>query len=1056
MNIDVVQLAAQTAAFLAPFLPYLIKGGKIAAKKAFEKAGEKFTEEGWEQAEKLWGKLKPKVEAKPAAQEAVAEFVKDPDEEDAFPALRQQIKKILVEDSNLAREIFISIENINLSSFQAGDNSVIIGGNVGGNLIKGDRNIIAEQVQVFLKSSHSQKALEQEKVEKAFRSYLEKLRRHCNALPLAALGEEESSEEDITLDKIYTDLDTILFKETPEAKSRKMIKVGSQEVPFPAEAKTPISVMEVATETNRLVLLGDAGAGKSTFVKELLALQAAVLLGESKEPLTGFDPDLIPVVIVLRDLSPRLAALELERLSGEDRKRVLSNAIMDKIHDEINNNYKAADFFPILQEAVEGGKILLALDGLDEVPQALRGRVRQAVGALIQTHNIEQIIITSRSRSYTGQAVFQNFQPYTIAPFDEEKIKSFSRAWYNERCRLGHIQADQIEPRSNNLASAAIDPDLIEMSSNPMMLTSIALLHQREIGLPRERVRLFKLLVDVLISRWQKYKTGEEDFVPSEALAKFLKDDIRLRATLEILAYEAHRLGSKIENKNEKITEADLSRSHALTLLEGQEYLGDLNLADEFLDYVDQRAGLLVGKGGELDHPTSYSFPHRTIQEYLAGCYLIVKREPVREYYRHAVEGDFWSLAALMGAEELFYNRRNTNALLDLAYDLCPSTEPRTEQDERSLLWSGQIASIVGNEKILSDIGNPSGGNSYLQRLLPRTVNLLASHLTPRERAEAGDVLAKLGDPRTGVTTDFLFCEIPAGKFLMGSRKDEPESLNQEYDQFPYEKIRQNYFISRYPVTNAQFDLFVYDPEGYANGRWYTDAGREWRNKVKQDRPPKQGSAFDLPNHPVVNVTWYEAVAFTRWLTNKLREEKAGLKVWEKNKIREVPVDFTKWEVRLPSEAEWEKAARGEKGVRYPWGNDFNQDKVNSNMIIGSTSAVGCFPAGESSYGLLDMSGNVYEWCATQWTEGYKNYGKNENNNPDGDGRRVLRGGAFLDSERIVRCAYRYYAFPATGAAALGFGWWWRPLFLFQLLVPEFCDRRECWFLKPPAARRGF
>ena len=270
MNIDVVQLAAQVAAFLAPFLPYLIKGGKIAAKKAFEKAGEKFTEEGWEQAKNLWGKLKPKVEAKPAAQDAVEEFVKDPDEEDVLPVLRQQIKKILAEDLNLAKEISVSIENVNLSSFQAGDNSVIIGGKVGGNLIKGDRNIIADQVQVFLESSHSQKALEQEKVEKAFRSYLEKLRRHCNALPLAALGEEESSEEDITLDKIYTDLDTILFKETPEAKSRKMIKVGSQEVPFPAEAKTPISVMEVATETNRLVLLGDAGAGKSTFVKELL------------------------------------------------------------------------------------------------------------------------------------------------------------------------------------------------------------------------------------------------------------------------------------------------------------------------------------------------------------------------------------------------------------------------------------------------------------------------------------------------------------------------------------------------------------------------------------------------------------------------------------------------------------------------------------------------------------------------------------------------------------------------------------------------------------------
>ena len=283
------------------------------------------------------------------------------------------------------------------------------------------------------------------------------------------------------------------------------------------------------------------------------------------------------------------------------------------------------------------------------------------------------------------------------------------------------------------------------------------------------------------------------------------------------------------------------------------------------------------------------------------------------------------------------------------------------------------------------------------------------------------DVLAKLGDPRTGVTTDFVFCEIPAGKFLMGSnKKDDKHAYDDEEPQFEY-NIKHNYFVSRYPVTNAQFDLFVNDPQGYANERWYTDAGREWRNKVKQDRPPKQGGAFDLPNHPVVNVTWYEAVAFTRWLTNKLREEKAGLNVWENDKIREVSVDFTRCEVRLPSEAEWEKAARGEKGLRYPWGNDFNQEKVNSNMIIGSTSAVGCFPAGQSPYGLLDMSGNVYEWCATQWTKGYKDYNKNENNNLEGDDLRVLRGGAFYDNERYVRCAYRGNFDPSGRTHDFGF-----------------------------------
>ena len=126
MEIDIAQLAAQITAFLAPYLPYLVKGGKIAAKKAFEKAGEIFAEKGWEQAEAMWEKLKTKVETKPAAQDALEEFVKDPKEEDALPSLRQQIKKILAEDMKFAEEISVNIEKINISHIQTGDQSVVV------------------------------------------------------------------------------------------------------------------------------------------------------------------------------------------------------------------------------------------------------------------------------------------------------------------------------------------------------------------------------------------------------------------------------------------------------------------------------------------------------------------------------------------------------------------------------------------------------------------------------------------------------------------------------------------------------------------------------------------------------------------------------------------------------------------------------------------------------------------------------------------------------------------------------------------------------------------
>ena len=241
-----------------------------------------------------------------------------------------------------------------------------------------------------------------------------------------------------------------------------------------------------------------------------------------------------------------------------------------------------------------------------------------------------------------------------------------SRAWYNAQKLLGRLNAEQARDRTTDLTQAALSANLRELAANPMMLTTMAIIHQKEIGLPRERVRLYNLAVDVLLRRWQKRKTGEQAMVPSPALADFLRDDLRLRATLERLAYEAHQQGLRQGEA------AELTRGRALELLERPEYLASAGLADEFLDYVDQRAGLLLGRGGDLGRPTTYAFPHRTFQEYLAGCYLAGQRDMARAYFAHAAQAD-WRLAALLGAEELLYNRRNQNALLDLAYRLCPS-----------------------------------------------------------------------------------------------------------------------------------------------------------------------------------------------------------------------------------------------------------------------------------------------------------------------------------------------------------------------------------------------
>jgi formylglycine-generating enzyme required for sulfatase activity len=228
--------------------------------------------------------------------------------------------------------------------------------------------------------------------------------------------------------------------------------------------------------------------------------------------------------------------------------------------------------------------------------------------------------------------------------------------------------------------------------------------------------------------------------------------------------------------------------------------------------------------------------------------------------------------------------------------------------------------------------------------------------------------------------------------------------------------------ISRYPVTNAQYAAFVRDG-GYTE-RWrrcWTREGWEWKGDRKG--PETYGGAFGLPNHPVVGVTWYEAVAFCRWLTEKLRVANSE---W-RGDVREPQTSASSAEpsneaVRLPTEAEWEKAAswegRGERGERregrkrrYPWGDEPDPNRANYDETgIGATSAVGMFPAGSSPFGALDMAGNVWEWCATRWQGEYPLPQEDEwsDRYVGGDARRVLRGGAFYNSVDRVRCAYRH------------------------------------------------
>ena len=170
------------------------------------------------------------------------------------------------------------------------------------------------------------------------------------------------------------------------------------------------------------------------------------------------------------------------------------------------------------------------------------------------------------------------------------------------------------------------------------------------------------------------------------------------------------------------------------------------------------------------------------------------------------------------------------------------------------------------------------------------------------------------------------------------------------------------YYIARTPITNAQYRRFI---EATGHG-----APSYWDDK-----------RFNQPNQPVVGVSWYDAMAYCKW---------AGL--------------------RLPTEREWEKAARGTDGRSWPWGNDPpNEKRCNFNKNVGATTDVGSYPDGASPYGCLDMAGNAWEWCATKWRESYR---EEPDDSPEGDESRVLRGGSWYDDAQNVRCVCRHWYDP--------------------------------------------
>lgn len=193
------------------------------------------------------------------------------------------------------------------------------------------------------------------------------------------------------------------------------------------------------------------------------------------------------------------------------------------------------------------------------------------------------------------------------------------------------------------------------------------------------------------------------------------------------------------------------------------------------------------------------------------------------------------------------------------------------------------------------------------------------------------------------------------------------------------------FMMSQFPVTNVEFGQFI-AAAGYNTRIWWCETG--WASKEKGDWTEPlhwHNPHWNQPNCPVVGVSWYEAMAYCRWLT-----------------------DVTGQNMTLPTEQQWQRAAQGNDDRHYPWGNDDpNANLCNWNRHVDETTPVDQYPAGVSPYGVMDMGGNVWEWCLTGWQTGTTESTPGEH--------RLLRGGCWSsDSLMSLRAANRSPRDPNT------------------------------------------
>ena len=717
----------------------------------------------------------------------------------------------------------------------------------------------------------------------------------------------------------------------------------------------PQPVLELLQAHDGLIILGDPGAGKTTFLK-MLALRLALGEGEG----LGLNHRL-PVLVPLSAYANALAEQDALRLD---------DFIAAHLH-AVGADLPIAD---LVAEALRSGTALILLDGLDEVRSpAQRHTVVERVVDFYTLHRRQgnKFVLTSRIVGYRAARPdpVPGLGECTLVDFEEAEIADFVTRWTGalERQALGEgevAREDAARERRELLEAIERNPGVRRLAANPLLLTILALMKRQGVVLPERRVELYDQYVRILLSSWNR----------ARGLGRPPSRDLDVVETVRVLAPLA--LWMHEESPGAGVVKREDLRRHLEGIFAAQDADDPEADARRFLADVREHAGLLVERG-----PGEYGFIHLTFEEYLAAVAIARRGQgdcrPILDYLSARVGEATWREVALLTIPYLGIIQQLERVAGEVVAALV--AEQPGDPGEAVVL-AGAAVLDAGKS------GVPAEVRAAVIEALVETMQ--SAKVAPVLRQEAGLLLGNLG--RRPDDLDALV-KVAPGPFLYG---DPPERRT----------IADTYWIGKYPVTNLQYARFI-AAGGYRHREFWSDAGWAWREKEQREVPEYWTSdRFNNPLFPVVGVNNYEAVAYCAWLTHEVRAQRVALQVWHADRLEPLNAEAESLWVRLPTEVEWERAARGTDGREYPWEGAFEAWRANTRDSAAEqgfgigTTAVCTYPQGVSPVGAWDMAGNVWEWTASRWDQGSGGY--------------VIRGGSWYLNRWNARCAFRGRNFP--------------------------------------------